>query len=518
MKGKSIAALAAVMVSMGTVTAYAAPSHVTEKSAHKILAATSSESTLTIGISADPPNLDPSQSSSLYDRDIMFNVYDTLFQITPQNKIIGDLVQSWTISPDGKTYTLHLHQGIKFQDGTPFNAAAVKFNFERNMQKTSARATDLAAVSSVSTSGDYTVTIHLKQAYSPLLSILSDRAGMMVSPTAATKEGANLTKDPVGTGPYKFKERVIGDHITLVRFPGYWHKGVNSINTVVYKVFTDPNVEVANLESGAVDMIDAVPSSQLQSLESNKSFVVSNHTGLGYQGFYLNDQTAPFNNQDLREAVSDAIDRAALVQVAEKGVATPGSSPFSSASPVYSKSVDAPIAPNSATVKKLLKAGGEPNGFSFTFQTANNPVSVQIAQVIQSMLQQYGIQMTIDQLDYGTLLANSNKHAFQANQLGWSGRFDPDQNFAPFLVTNGSQNDSGYSNKTVDKLDSEAVATSDIAKRSKLYAEMMNIIHEQAPYVYLFHQNNVYAYSTKVHGFQYTSDGVIHVSGITVSK
>src|SRR5579875_3405489 len=248
---KSITAAAVMLMGLGALTACGTDSGSNANNSTTGAVASASSSTLNIGLSADPPTLDPSLSSALVDRQVMMNVYDTLFQLTPDNKIAPDLVKSYEESSDGKTYTLHLQKGVNFQDGTPFNAAAVKFNIERDQQKTSARHSQLSAIASIDTPDDYTVVLHLKHQFSPLLATFTGRSGMMVSPTAVQKEGSNYANSPVGTGPYEFKERVKGDHITLIKNPHYWGSEPH-IATVIYKVFTDENVEVTNLENGAI--------------------------------------------------------------------------------------------------------------------------------------------------------------------------------------------------------------------------------------------------------------------------
>lgn len=518
-KTKSLTAAFAILVSLGTLTACGnSGSSSNNTSSTPASTGTAASTTLAIGLDSDPPTLDPSLSSALIDRQVMFNLYDTLFQLTPSNQIAPDLVQSYTISNGGKTYTFQLRKGVTFQDGTPFNAAAVKFNILRDQQPSSARHSQLAVISSVDTPSTYTVVLHLKTPFSPLLATFTGRSGMMVSPTAVKKEGSNFASHPVGTGPFEFKDRVKGDHITLVKNPHYWGTEPK-LDKVIYRVYTDQTVEVTNLQNGTIQMaeFDGVTGHTLDPIKGNSNFVVSNQPGLGYDGIYLNTTAKPFTNVYLREAVNEAINRTQLVNALLPGVAQPGYSPFSPASPVYNKQEDTPPTPNAATIKKLLTEGGKPSGFSFTLQIVASPSSDQMGQVIQSMLATYGIKVKLEQLEFGTLLANNEKHAFQASLLGWSGRLDPDQDVYPFFITGGFQNGSNYSNPQVDALLNQARSESSMAARAKTYAQMMNILHHDVPYVFLYHQNNVVAYSNKVQGFQPYSDGVVRVAGLSLS-
>lgn len=488
--------------------AFAASHHAAHRS-------TSAAGTLMIGLSADPPKLDPSLSSALVDRQVMINIYDPLFQLNAASKLAPDLATGYSISKDGMTYTLRLRKGVRFQDGTPFNANAVKFNLLRNQLKISPRNSSLSAIQSIDVVNAYTVKLQLSKPFSPLLGVLAGRAGMMVSPTAVQKEGANYLNHPVGTGPYKFVNRVKNSYIDLTANPYYWVKGEPHFANVEYKIFTDPNVELLNLQSGSVKIIDTVPPQQVGALAKTPGYVVINKPSFGYQGFYLNVKSTPFTNLYLREAVNAAINRKLLVASIFKGTASVGFSPFGSSSPAFIKSEDTPPAINFSAVRKLLAKGGKPHGFSFVMQTVASPLSVQIAEVLQSMLQPYGITMQIQQLDFGTLLNNSSNGGFQALALGWSGRLDPDQDIYSFFYTGALLNSSNYSNKTVDALLNQARMISNMSVRAKVYQKAMTIINHDSPYVFLYHPNNVLAFSSSIKGFVYVPDGLIRVANLS---
>lgn len=470
-----------------------------------------SNQTLYVGLTAYPITMDPLTSSAWFDRQIMFNVYDTLFQLGDNNQIEPDLVSSYEISADGLTYTLHLKQGVQFQDGTPFNAAAVKWNLERYQGKTSTSRSALTDITSIDTPDDNTVVLHLSAPFSPLLSIFTDRAGMMVSPTAAQKEGANYASHPVGTGPYEYKDSVQGDHITLVENPKYWN-GEPHIPTVVFRAFTDPNVELQNLESGSVQIIDSVPPQQVSSLQQNPKFTTISKPSWGWAGYALNTGTGALANQYLREAVNEAIDRTQLVTVVAKGQATPGYSAISPSQPGYDQQEDTPPTPDAATIKSLLAKGGKPNGFTFTLKTlASDSLT---AQTIQGMLSQYGIQMNIQQMDAASLGAAQNNGNFDAILAGWSGRLDPDQNMSQYFYSNGPLNWVHFKNAQVDTLLNQARSQQSITDRQKTYAQVTDILHQQVPIVFLYHKNNILGMAANLKSFPYRPDGMIRVASL----
>ncbi|MBX6351357.1 MAG: ABC transporter substrate-binding protein [Clostridia bacterium] len=470
---------------------------------------------ITIGIDADPPNLDPAGSTARVDRYVQNNIFDKLYDIDEHMNIVPDLAAALPdISEDGKVYTIPIRQGVNFSDGTPVNADAVVFNLERYLDPSSPRASELSSVEKVEKVDDYTVRITLKAPFAPLLYTLTDRAGMIGSPAAIQKEGADFQQNPVGSGPFVFVSRIKGDQIVLKKNPNYWKPGLPKADEIIWKVVTDENVKVVNLKAGQLDIINTVPAQSVADLSSNPDFKVVSNASLGFQGFFLNVTQPPFDNVYLRRAVDEAIDRQALVNVVFQDTAVPGYGPFGPTSPAAAASGQVP-APNLDQAKADLAKGGKPDGFSFTFKTATSPVNQQVAQVVQNMLAKVGIQMEIQQEEFGTLLDECDNHEFQACALGWSGRPDPDGNIYSWLYTGGGLNDSGYSNKDVDQLLDEARVVADMSQRVQLYAQAMQIVHQDVPYVYLWFPKDIMAYKAQVQGFVLYPDGMIRAETIT---
>jgi peptide/nickel transport system substrate-binding protein len=472
--------------------------------------------TLSISLNADPPKLDPAYSSALVDRMVFQSIFDKLVDLDKNGNIVPMLAEKWEISDDKKTYTFKLRQGVKFHDGTDFNAEAVKFNFERNMAKDSLRRNELNAVEKVTVVDPYTVKVELKYPFAPFLTVLADRAGMMVSPDAAKKAGKDFMNKPVGTGPFILKQRVKGSTITLEKNPNYWQKGLPKLDKVVYKIIPDDNVALMNLKSGDVDITTRFPAKEIANIKNDPKITVINEEALGYQGIFLNTSKPPFNQKELRQAVDLLVDREAIVKVILSDTATPGHSPFSPKHFVYGDS-DKFEKPNVAKAKELLNKAGKANGFSFTLKMGTTPTNQQIGQMIQNMLKPAGIDVKLEKVEFGTLLEQSKKGNMEATLLGWSGRPDPDQNIYDFLVTGGSQNDSRFSNPEVDKLLNAARAEMDEGKRKAIYDEVMKIVHEEVPYIYLYHEHNVFGISKSVQGFEYVPDGLIRTAELSKS-
>jgi peptide/nickel transport system substrate-binding protein len=466
-----------------------------------------------ISLNADPPKLDPAQSSAFVDRQVLNNLCDKLADLDPQGKIVPMLATEWTISDDKLTYTFTLREGVKFHDGTDFNADAVKFNLERGMTETSPRRTELSSIKSIEVADPKTIKITLKEPFAPFLSVLTDRAGMIVSPKAAQELGDDFLTKPVCSGPFKYQDRVKGDHITLVRNESYWQPELPKAAKLTYKIFTDANTALVNLKSGQVDFTDSVPSKEVPNLQQDKNFAVVNEPGFGYQGIYLNTKKPPLDNKNVRKAIDMLIDRDALVKVVFAGTSTPGHSPFAPVHFAFGDS-DKYDKPNVEEAKQLLADAGGAN-VSFTLKTGTSAVNTQVAQLIQNFLKPVGIDMQIEKLEFGTLLEQSDKGDYQASALGWSGRPDPDQNIYDFMVSDGSNNDSQFSNPTVDEQLNLARTESDEAKRKAAYDQVMQILHDEVPYVYLYHTNNVFAMRSTVSGFTYVPDGIIRAANMS---
>jgi peptide/nickel transport system substrate-binding protein len=474
--------------------------------------------TLYVALEAEPPELDPNLSSAYVDRQVMASLYDKLVDIDENGEIVPMLAKSYNVSDDGKVYTFHLRDGIKFHDGTEFNAEAVKYNLDRYQEEDSVRSTEVEPIESVEVVDEYTVRVTLSEPFAPFLAVLTDRAGIMASPKAIEANNGRISKDPVGTGPFMFVERVRGDHITVEKNPEYWKEGLPKIDKIEYRGIEDENVQYQNLQSGELDLIDSIPFVEFKELQQSGDYRVSIESGLGYQGFFLNVTQPPFDNKQLRQAVYRLVDREAIVNAVLRDVGgEAGNSPFSEQSWAYSEESDAYPERSVEEAKALLEEAGEPDGFSFTLKIDPSPTNQQIGQVIQNNLKPAGIDVKLEQEEFGTLLDDSTNGNFQALFLGWSGRIDPDLNIYDFTVTNGDFNDSGYSNPEVDKLLNEARTTSDRDTRKELYGQVMEILHEDVPYVYLYHNNSTtdFAMQPTVQSFEPYPDGILRLAGVS---
>ncbi|HEY4024936.1 MAG TPA: ABC transporter substrate-binding protein [Candidatus Dormibacteraeota bacterium] len=468
--------------------------------------------TLKVAQETEINSLDPNTSGLVVEREIYYNMYDSLLGIDAKLNFVPELATRWTYTDD-RTLVLTLRKDVKFQDGTDFNADAVKFNLERYMTSTdpaAARKSDLASVQSVEVQDPATAVLHLKRPDATLLAALVDRAGMILSPTAIKQLGANLAQTPTGagSGPFEFVEWKRDDHLTLKRNANYWRKdraghALPYLDQLVYRPITDLNATLASLKTSDVDMARVVAGKDVDAVKADPNLVYRNTPSLGYGGFYLNRSAPPFNDPAKAKAVALAVDRAQILKnvlfnvgVVSYGPITAASWAFDPAEKIYDK-------------PDPEKAKATATGFSFTLKTANTQDQIQIGQLIQAQLAKAGITVNLLPEDFGKLTLETRvQHQFQASLAGWSGRIDPDGNMYAFFHTGGSFNDGLYSNPQVDQLLEQGRATTDQAKRKPLYQEAQRIIVGDAAYVFTTDPATPQITSRKVQGFTLIPDGI----------
>lgn len=484
--------------------------------------------TLTIGLSSDPDKLDPTLSSSLYSRYVFQNTCEKLYDINSKDETVPLLATADpTISKDGLTYSFNVKKGVKFGDGTDFNAAAVVKTLERDLtNKASARKTELGPITSVSATGQYSVQIKLSKPYAPLTAVLADRAGMIMSPKALDALGDNFASAPVCVGPYKVVKRVPSTSITLQKDPNYYDAKNVHFDTIEYKIITDASIRAQNLKAGDIDIADSLTPQDASSVKSNASLSLMSVLSLGNQGIYINIantkgvgqpvqqiDTDLAKNAKIRRALDMSINRKELVNSVFGGMYESACSFISSQSPYASKQSNTCTKYDPAESKKLLKEAGVSTPFKIKVQVTNTSLNEQLMQAIQAQVKEGGFDMEIDPVEYTTLLSNVDQGTYgDAAQLGWSGRIDPDGNVTSFFKTGAAMNYSGYSNATVDSLLTEASSTNDVSKRAELYGQVAQQMRKDDPFIYLYRLRYLTGVSKKIAGVYVYGDGVLRVS------
>ncbi|OIQ32735.1 MAG: ABC transporter substrate-binding protein [Alphaproteobacteria bacterium MedPE-SWcel] len=476
---------------------------------------------LRIGLQSDADVLDPDQSRTFVGRIVYASLCDKLVDITPDLEIIPQLATAWQVSEDGKTVTLQLREGVVFHDGTPFNAEAVAANIERSKtMDESRRKSELASITSTEVTGEYEIKLLLAGPDATLMAQLADRAGMMISPTAAAATGVDFGLNPVCSGAFTFAERVAQDKIVLNRFADYWNAEAITFDSVTFLPIPDTTVRLANLQSGDIDMLERLAATDLSQARADANVEVADAVSLGYQGITFNLANGakgdnPWgNDKRLRQAFSYAIDREALNQVVFEGAFAAGNQPFPPTSPWYDAGYPVP-ARDVAKAKALLAEAGYPDGLELEVQVPNTTVPLQLMQVVQAMVAEAGIELKIVSKEFATLLADQSAGDYTASQIGWSGRVDPDGNIHQFVTTGAGLNDSHFSNPVVDEALNGARVAASIAERKASYDTARDVLAEESPLVYLYHQTWIWAHNSKLEGFTAYPDGMIRLEGVT---
>jgi peptide/nickel transport system substrate-binding protein len=476
--------------------------------------------TLRAGLNADPPNLDPHQSTAAVDRQVFQSLFDKLVDIDETFTFVPMLATSWTVANNGKTYAFKLRPNVVFHDGTPFNAEAVRYNFERMLDRTfaSPRRFEIILVEKVTVVDPLTVQVDLESAFSPFLAVLSDRAGMMVSPTAARRLGRDFAREPVGTGPYKFVEKRPQERVVLERFDRHWDRNGGYVERIIYRTFADGQARLANLRAGELDIIDQVEPTDIPDLRRDGRLKLVEREGLGWQGIWLNVQGPPFNNKALRQALNATIDRRTLVRVVFGDTATPANGPFppgllgSDAGPngrIPERNLD--------LARAKLREGGQPNGFAFTLKIGSGRTEQQIGQVVQTMAGEVSIRVNLEIIEFGALLSQLAALRYEAARLGWSGRPDPDGNIYNNFVTGAGQNRAGYANSKFDDLLEAARILTRPELRRRAYADALAIMNEDLPYLFLYWPKEYKVMSPKLAGYMNNSDGMMRLRHVRLN-
>jgi peptide/nickel transport system substrate-binding protein len=462
--------------------------------------------TLKIALESELRTLDPLKSSQRVERQVYYNMYESLLTIDASLKLQPGLATSWTYT-DPRTLQFTLRQGVKFHDGTDFNADAVKFNIDRILTAASSpRKSEISSVQSVEVKDPTTVVFHLKRPDAALLAQLVDRAGMILSPAAIQKGGADFTRNPLGagTGPFMFVEWKRDDHLTLKKNPSYWQSGLPYLDGVLYRPITDSNAALAALRTGDVDVAatNAIASKDIASIKSDSGLIYKDAPGLSFDGFEVNSSAAPFSDPAKRKAVALALDRAQIIKniffnthVISHGPIPPASWAYDPSEKIY----DAP---------DVEKAKASATGFSFNLKTPNDPGDIQEATLIKDQLSKAGITVNIQTEEFGQVLNEAEAHKFDAALVGWSGRIDPDGNMYGWFHTGGGFNDGLYSNPQVDTLLEQARTETDPQKRKTLYDQAQQILVEDVAYVFIDHGPTHEITTTKIHNFTLIADTI----------
>ncbi len=482
------------------------------------------QTNLRIGLSDDPDALDPHLNRSQVGVSVMISLCDSLLTQDRQLNFLPMLATGWEWADDNRTLKLTLRRNVTFHDGTPFNAEAVKVNIDRAMTlPESLRRDDAAAIDRVELTGEHAVAIHLKSAFTPLLSKLAERLGMMMSPRALREAGANFARNPVCSGPYRFVERVAQDRIVIERYPDYWDAGSFHVDRVTYRVIPDGTVRLANLQSNGLDIIDRVEPTDAGQVASNTRLRLLEVDTVGYQSLIINMANTPRGDHPMgrdgrvREAFDLALDRAAIVQVAFNGRYPAGNQFVVPGSPYYNAQVPMQ-ARNLERARAILRDAGYTQPVPFEITVPNRPSSVRVAEIIQAMTGEAGFKIQLKVVEFATSLNLTDRGDFQAwGPIGPLTANDPDVVTFTSLHSTGNRNVGKYASPEMDRLMEATRAEPDPERRRALFHQAAQLIVRDRAVIYLYHPRSLFAVSARVTGFEPLGDGFFLLRGVRLA-
>ena len=478
--------------------------------------------TLRMGLAEDPDILDPTLARTFVGRLVFAALCDKLFDIDEKLAIVPQLATGYEWSADGKALTLKLRTDVTFHDGEKMDAAAVKFNLERHKTMPgSNRSGELRPVTTIDVVDPATVRLNLTAPFTPLVAILTDRAGMMVSPKAAQAGGANFGTKPVCSGPFRMVERVAQDRIVFEKYANYWNKSAIRLDKIIFTPVPDSTVRLANLRAGQFDFIERVNPSDMEGLKKDSKLKIARITEIGYQGITINvgkseqAQKNPLGKDArVREAFELSLDRQGLAQVVMDNEAQVGNQWVAPGNTYYAKNMPIPKR-NIERARALLKEAGVPNP-SFTLMTPTTSDAQRLALVIQAMSRDAGFDVKIQSTEFATSLNLADKGEFDAYILAWSGRPDPDGNLYSFHACKQPLNYAGYCSTETDELLNKSRTLRDPAERKKVFEQIAAKVIKDRPVVYLYHRNWLWAYNGKLGGVRNVPDGLLRFQGLTM--
>ncbi|MCV2348831.1 glutathione ABC transporter substrate-binding protein GsiB [Paucibacter sp. Y2R2-4] len=474
-------------------------------------------------------SLDPYDTNVTLDLSVCKSFYQGLYTFDKDLKVTPQLADSYETAKAGLIYTFKLKKGIKFHDGTDFNAAAVKAVFDRvtNPENKLKRYNLFSNIDSTTVIDDYTVKITLKRPFSAFINQLAHPSAVMISPTALAKYGKQIGMNPVGTGPFKFVEWKQPDYVKVVKNDKYWKAGWPKLDAIIWKPVGDSNTRTAMLQAGEAHFTAPLPVEQAENLLQNPKLDVVSGPGIFAQYLSMNTLKKPFNDVRVRHAINYAINKEALAKVLYKGYATPAEGPVPIGVEYAVKT--GRYEHNPAKARELLKAAGYPNGFETELWAANTSIAQKGTQFLQQQLAQVGIKAKITLMETGQRvqqLENVQKPEDAAVRLyfaGWSSSTgEADWGLRPLFATESQppklQNFAYYSNTEFDDLLYEALGTADREKKAKAYARAQEIVHKEAPWAFLVTRKVAYAKSKTLKGIYQMPDNSFFFEDVQFSK
>ena len=459
--------------------------------------------TLTVGLDGEIDTIDPLKSVTIVGFQVYTQMYEGLVAATPAlDGVVPRLAESWDVSADGLTYTFNLRQGVKFHNGKDFKAEDVQFTFDKIMDKDfgSPRRPNFTAIDHMNVVDDYTVQFVLAHPYAPILTNLET---MYIEPNSTD---IDFSKTPVGTGPFTFVEWVSGQDITVAKNPNYWQAGQPYLDSVVFRPIVEPSTRVVDLQSGNVDLLNAVPLKDVSTLQQDSSVQVWSTAGVVRDHVGFNNAKPPFkDNPNLRRAIAWAVDRQTIADQLLYGLGKPAQIPVPETNWAYTTELNNQAGYDLTRAKSFYDLAN-PKPASITVKVSPTyPDEVKMAELMQQSLAQIGLDLKIQQLEWSTWIKDVVSNGdYEMEIVLISGGIDPDDFYYQWLHTGEVFNIVKYSEPGMDALLDQGRTTIDQAQRKQIYTQIANNMLDNVPWSHIIYRQSVMAGSAALKDFVMT--------------
>ncbi|EKN71655.1 family 5 extracellular solute-binding protein [Neobacillus bataviensis LMG 21833] len=476
---------------------------------------------LTVAIDSDGNTLDPHDYQANVEDIMAKTMYETLFKFNKEGKLEPFLASGFEVSSDGLVYTISLKDGIKFHDGAPFDAEAVKANLDRiaNPDNHMAGYSMMSMIKETKVIDSHKLEVTIDK---PFSGFLNNVATFGIASPKALENPKELAQHPVGTGQYILKEWVRNDHLTVEKNPEYWQSGQPKIDQITFKPVPENGARIAMLKAGEADYIYPVPAEMAKSVDGQNGIELVKEPSVYVEYLSMNNTKKPFDNVKVRQAINYAIDKKAFVEVVKGGYGIISESVISPQMEFYSKQEQYQYNPEKA--KELLKEAGYKDGFETVLWSKNTSERIKAMEFIQQQLAQVGIKVKVQPMEPGVLTDKINTDPnIDLYFGGWStGTGNPLMAIQPLL--SGEQfpptgwNTAYYKNDQVTQLIKDGHVTIDLKERESQLKEIQSLIWKDAPWAFMDVQVSVGAKKSYVKGVEITSDSSLNFHNAEIAK
>lgn len=483
---------------------------------------------IVIAVAENFTGMDPHDTNDTLSGSAQKTMLEGLVGFDKDMKVIPVLAEEYLANEEATEFTFKLRQNVKFHDGTPFNAEAVKINFDRLADPNSGlkRHSLYNLIKSTEVISEYEVKFTLSEPFGAMINTFAHPAGLIHSPKALEEFGKEVARNPVGTGPFKFVEWKPSEGLKIVKNEEYWQEDLPKVDSITFKPVSENGSRIAMLQTGEADFIFPVPTEQAESITGKNGIEVVSKPSIVVRYMSMNTLKAPYNDVKVRQALNYAINKEAFIKVVMNGYGSELDSIIAPEVQYYAK--QDPYAFDVEKAKGLLKEAGLEKGFKAKLWGGNSSSAVKAMEFIQQQLAQVNVEVEVVPMEAGTLsekiwsVQNADDAELELYYGGWSpSTGDADWGIRPLLggeeaFPPNSYNIAYYNNSNVNAQIQKALKTAETEKRGQAYGEVQKIVWEEAPWVFLSRDNTMAGMKNYLKGIYLLPDGSLSVTDIEI--